>query len=306
MSLMTEVYADYKNEIRSYTQDIVPTPFMFMRDYSIAMSEFQKETKYIEASLKIEPVNNKFYVPADYYYMTQVLSPCGNILEERSAKQFDYRFNKNIYYSAHMGIEPYSGRGFYTIYNGEIVVDKDYEALYIRYIPHLHPISESSEQWFNTKGDTLSAGDVAVANVLYRVMHGNIATGTAPTVALDIGAAFIGDGLATIEMVDNPTYASTFRAVDTEKSWYPYDLYFDKRFNTVKTYVEIAAYEPAFLAHCICKFLRTKGSPNHTIYLYEWQRYLKQAKTNMPKTFGRLSPRYYSLQPVSNYGVRTY
>jgi hypothetical protein len=307
MSLLVEVYSDYKSEIKSYTQDIVPTPYMFVRDYSIAISEFQKETAYIEASVQIDKASDgKFYVPKDYYRMLQVLTSEGKILDTKSPNQFDYRYRKQVVYNTDLGITYSNARDFYTVFNGEIVTGQDYDTLYVRYIPYLHPISEASEQWFNTKGTMLNATDVAVLNTPYRVMHGNLATGTAPTVSMLVGTAFTGDGLATVDLVTNPTYPTTFREIDIERSWYPYDTFFEDRFNTVETDRKISGYEPAFLAYCIAKYLKSQGSANYAIYFQDWQRQLKTAKENKPSSFGRGELKFYSLQQVVNYGVRCY
>lgn len=173
-SSFAELYSDFQDKVKAYTEKLDITEFSFMRLYTRGMQTFQRETEYIEKTVDIQrgvpPDAPIFIVPDDMLRIVDVRgltnTACG-VQEEIMLLQDYEQFirNKDKWDGGYLetptdyGMRiPYkrtvsAGRGnqirLATIWQRELITFPEFEGdtLTIWYIPDIHAISNLSSQW---------------------------------------------------------------------------------------------------------------------------------------------------------------
>jgi len=247
-STFADLYADYSDEIRRYTEKLDVTERQFMRNYTKAMQQFQRETEYMERYVELTPSSDSlFYLPDDCLRVVELRSPDEEKLVQQDYMQYarnvekwpggyletpyDYTIGTNLrvenseifnYLRGCCATSPGNVRLF-TIWARRIYVYpyKDFDTLKLRYIPDIEAFSRNSPQWNTVDGQGAPNG------------------------------------------------------------WFP-DTRFDTMFRTSGVAPSMAPYEDAFLTYAVMRYIRKMGSVNFREYKSEWNAELKRAKENKP------------------------
>jgi len=87
-SVFSELYSDYRNSIKIYTEELDVTEFQFMRDFTKGMQKFQRETEYVEAVVTIQRDNtNRFRIPPGVLRIIEIRDDNGEKILEQSYLQ---------------------------------------------------------------------------------------------------------------------------------------------------------------------------------------------------------------------------
>lgn len=165
-STFAELFSDYQNLAKVYTEKLDFTPFQFMRDFTRGMQKFQRETEYIERLQTIQRnQNNLFQLPQDCLRIIEIRDEDGQIILEQDYRQFrrnvdkydlgyvdtparyTYRIRKLVFPDGLPGNIPVQRMWavfdrflyIYPAYNGN--------SLNIYYIPDIDVFSATSNQW---------------------------------------------------------------------------------------------------------------------------------------------------------------
>jgi len=81
-STFAEIYGDYTDAIKIYTEKLDVTPLSFMRFYTRGIQLFQRETHYVErwVTIPYDTVNQRFDVPNDMLLCVEVKDSDGNTM----------------------------------------------------------------------------------------------------------------------------------------------------------------------------------------------------------------------------------
>ena len=173
-STFAELFSDFQDQAKVYTEKFDLTELSFMRLLTRGMQEFQRETHYVEKTVQINrgvaPNAPIFIVPDDMLVAIDVRAlrdtPCG-IEEELFLNQSYTQLirNKDKWAGGYLETPtdyamrmPYkrtvtSGKGpqtrMYSIWQRELITYPEYEGdtLVMWYIPDVHAISAGSTQW---------------------------------------------------------------------------------------------------------------------------------------------------------------
>lgn len=254
-STFAELYSDYRNIIKIYTEELDVTPLQFMRDYTRGMQKFQRETQYVEIWVKRQrdPNTRLFYIPDDTLRIIEIRDENGEKLLQQDYLQFmrnvdkfdlgyletprDYTLrtrrylpqtltdNRNLLQQQNWSnpnfypynIFPIDVQRMWTVYNNTLFIYPDYygKELLIFYIPDIHAISQASPQW---------------------------------------------------------------------QAWFQPNQ-FENLFNTSTVNPLLAPYEEAFNKYAISEYIRSKGHVNYRVYLQEFWEEVERAKINKPSYF---------------------
>lgn len=161
MSTFYELYSDFQDAIKSYTEEIDVTPLAFMRLYSKGMQYFQRETEFIERQVEItyDDTNSRFIIPDDVLRMIAVKDSNDYSILLQDFQQYIQNIErwKNgtmevpVDYARHL-MPTYHYASYpriATIYNRVLMLypyNSD-TSLYIYYVMDIHAISSDSSQW---------------------------------------------------------------------------------------------------------------------------------------------------------------
>lgn len=164
-STFAELFSDFQDQVKIYTEKLDLTEFAFMRLFTKAMQVFQRETEYVQKYVDV-PYNvtdEVFYVPDDMLRPIEVKDVDGYTFVWQEYTQ--YTRNLELYADGYIDTPvnytirmPQYRNGnlarYITQYNRQfhIYPENRYtgtadDTLYLWYIPDLHPISQNSSQW---------------------------------------------------------------------------------------------------------------------------------------------------------------
>lgn len=171
MSTFAELYSDFKDTVKIYTEKLDVTPFSFMRRITRGAQVFQRESEYMETYNKIlrTDLTKKFQLPDDVLRMVEVRDSSDRIILQQGTEQlhrnYDQivntgRYETPVMYSRHiynadtMAVIPNSKdqrhiARMYAIWNYEIELEPDISdtELHVWYIPDVRAISSQDTQW---------------------------------------------------------------------------------------------------------------------------------------------------------------
>ena len=252
-STFAELYSDFKDSVKIYTEKMDVTELEFMRFLTRGMQVFQRDTEYIEAYAEITKGTDGFFIPDDMIRPVVLKDINGYTLLQQNFKQYtrnlekwtdgyletptDYSMRMQSYLAEQANLRAtndgmdYSTSRLYSIYNREIFMYPDYSdvTIYMWYIPDVHAISINSSQW--------------------------------------------------------STWDSTTKTFATPYLWYPIDTQFTDMFTTRGINVLLAPFEEAFLDYAIAKFLKSQGSANYKVFEQSFKETEQWAKENKPQKF---------------------
>lgn len=251
-STFAELYSDYRNTIKTYTEELDVTPMQFMRDYTRGMQKFQRETEYVNIWIlqPRDPVSNRFLLPVDCLRIIEIRDQDGEKILSQDYLQFmrnvdkwdlgyletptDYILrtkrvipptqtdNRNLFNQGWGNVVPSPVsdtplQRLWAVYNNTIFIFPDYSGNNIRifYVPDIHAFSSASQQW---------------------------------------------------------------------NQWFQANN-FDNFFQTAQVNPLLAPYEDAFNKYAISEYIRSKGSANYKPYLQEFWEEVERAKINKPSYF---------------------
>lgn len=154
-STFSELFSDYQDALKQYTEKLDVTPLSFMRNYTKAMQVFQRETEYLEAwaTVPVTATSGNFDVPNDMQRLAEVMDSDANTIlmlsyeEWRRALELDETGFRElpVDYSMRLAEEARIA----CIWNRVLMLYPDNGDLTVtmHYIPDLHPISQNSIQW---------------------------------------------------------------------------------------------------------------------------------------------------------------
>jgi len=172
-STFSELYSDFQDSARTYTEQMNLTPLMFMRLFTRGMQKFQFITEYIQSYARISKAATQpfFTVPEDMLRPIIVRDTRGIQLLSQEFEQFELNYdvweggyletptkynirlehlNEMNRDDAYTGMVPEPTR-LYTIYNRALYVHPFFPmndtAFDLWYIPDIHAISTNSPQW---------------------------------------------------------------------------------------------------------------------------------------------------------------
>lgn len=258
-SKFNELYSDYQDSIKLYTEKLDFTERMFMRQISKGMQKFQRETHLIE-TMKIldRGTDGNFYLPGDVLLVTDIADDDGNRLLQQSHEQYlrnqdkwptgkletptDYILRTNYKMNTDIG-KPRMPAGccddggtirLVSIWSRRIYIYPEYtgDQLFMKYIPDIHAFSENSDQW-----NTQDAGG-------------------------------------------------------TPTGWFP-DSRFDTMFRTTSITPTLAPYEDEFVSFAISRFIMGKGSANYKVYENKFMDAIAMARIAKPIYFAEGTTDYF-------------
>lgn len=266
-STFLELYSDFQDEVKLYTEKLDVTELSFMRRLTKGIQIFQQETQYVETIVSIvKNSNNQFVMPYDVSMIIKIelvgnerfqfipnefMQLSENI--ERSNGLFresipNYEINKRY---SKVGTVLYSLHGRQFFFSHSIPDDA---VLRIFYIPDLSPISSSSTLW-TTPDDT---------------------TTTPPT----IRNWFPNDQLI-VDPVTGNQVSRLLYMMQNNRVLSPLNLY-----------------EDAFVDYAVATYVRSKGSVNYKVYEKDFYSKIQLAKLAKP-TFFQEGSADYNFAPFS-------
>lgn len=253
-STFLELYSDFQDEVKLYTEKLDVTELSFMRRFTKGIQAFQQETEYVEFRdiLNRHP-DGTYKLPYEYKRIVKIEAvgderiqfEMGSFLQlndsiERNNSGFiEKRPNVEINrrYSEQRTIE-------YGLHGREFYFDTrlpETMRLRIFYIPDLSPLSMSSTLW-------TTPDDTTVTPTLFRNWF--------PTDQLIVDPV-------TTQQVSRLLYMM----------------------NNTRVLSPLNLYEEAFLNYAIANYIRSKGSVNYQVYERQFDKAVELAKINKPEPF---------------------
>jgi hypothetical protein len=253
-STFLELYSDFQDEVKAYTEKLDVTELSFMRRLSKGIQRFQSETEYVEFRDILNRHPDGFYrLPYEYKRIVKIEAlgderiqfEMGSFLQlndsiERNNSGFiEKRDNVEINrrYSGERTIE-------YGLHGREFFFDTRLPAnmrLRIFYIPDLSPISIGSALW--TQPD-----DLTVTPNIFRNWFPTDQLITDPVTTMQVSRL--------LYMMGNTRLLSP-----------------------------MGEYEDAILNHAIASYIRSKGSINYQVFERNFNEGVKTAIINKPEPF---------------------
>ena len=248
-STFSDLYSDYVDEIKRYTEKLDVTERQFMRNLTKGMQQFQRETELMERYVEITPdTDSLFYLPNDCLRVAELRSPDEYKFVQQDYMQYarnvekwpsgfletpyDYAIGTNLRvendevfdFLRNCSCTETTGEvRLFTIWGRRIYVYpyKDFATLKLRYIPDIEAFSRNSAQW------------------------------------------------------------NTTDALGVPTGWFPDDR-FDGMFRTTGIAPSLAPYDDAFLAYAIMRYIRKLASPNFSVYQNDYRQEIERARRNKP------------------------
>lgn len=255
-STFKELYDDFTDTVKIYTERMDVTPVSFMRMLTRGIQIFQRETHYIEAYTDIAISNGIFQIPFDFMMAIEMKDANNYTLLEQEYTQLnrtaekwqdgylevptDYSMRMPEYLSGSNPDGLFAGANgervdesvhrMYAIYNQSIVVFPNHNdtALKLWYVPDIQAFSINSPQWST-----------------YDVTTGTYAAGIS-------------------------------------LRWFPLDTQFLTMFTQSSINMVIAMYEDAFVDYAISRYLRSQSNPNYKEFLVSFWEDINRAKESKP------------------------
>ena len=159
-STFAELYSDFLDQIKIYTEKLDVTELQFMRELTKGMQEFQKRVEYIHAYADLTRVDDDvpFTLPTDLVRIIELKDSDSNIILGQGFQQFNrnrerYATNKVVTPTKYsIPVTRNNDRGLvrmYQVFNRDLQLYPDMgdTALQCWFVPDLHPISRASAQW---------------------------------------------------------------------------------------------------------------------------------------------------------------
>lgn len=253
-STFLELYSDFQDEVKLYTEKLDVTELSFMRRLTKGIQAFQQETEYVEfRDILNRHTDGTYKLPYEYKRIIKIEAvgderiqfEMGSFLQlndsiERNNSGFiEKRPNVEINrrYSGQRTIE-------YALHGREFYFDTrlpDTMQLRIFYIPDLSPLSTSSVLW-------TQADDTTVTPIIYR------------------------NWFPTDQLITDPVTTQQVSRL----------LYM---MNNSRVLCPLNLYEEAFLNYAIANYIRSKGSANYQVYERQFDKAVESAKINKPEPF---------------------
>lgn len=156
-SSYSELYSDFKDQVKVYVEKLDVTPMSFMRLFTRAMQQFQRDTEYKEKLFTQTSNTSEFTLPDDVDRLIEIKDANGYLMLSQSPDQFNrYLEEAPAFYQD--GYTDYTNRldwdratfpYIYTIWNRAVNIYPAYTETTInyRYIPELSAISSTSPDW---------------------------------------------------------------------------------------------------------------------------------------------------------------
>ena len=245
MSTYAELYDDFKDKIKWYTEKLDVTPFSFMRTFTEGVSNFQRETRYVENMVDILPdINGDFTIPDDYLYQVElrdinnkpilILDP---LQFQRICDQWSTnRIETPVNYSYRISNRLVSGNSF---------------------APFRDP------DWLdNVKGGLARFATIYQRKLKWFPVH------------------LQGDTKFTFWYI--PELQVISRSASQWVNWFPHDANFEPLFYTQQLYPSLIPYEKGFVSYAVWKWLQSQGNVNYKVFENEYNVELARAKENKP------------------------
>lgn len=257
-STFKEMYDDFVDSVKVYTEEMDVTPVLFMRWLSKAIQKFQRETLYIEsyAQLNYDVNNQLFRIPPDFMMTIELKDNFGvTILQQGFQQQnrnvelweggyletpTDYGMRIAGYTAERLPPTAINSRDrdliiegmprMYNIYNNILTIFPYYDdtILHLWYYPEIQVFSITSEQW-STYNPNTGQYD--------------------PNLPL---------------------------------RWFPLNTQFPTMFTQSRLNPIISNYEEAFIDYAISRYLRSKGNANFRVFEQNFMEEVERAKLNKP------------------------
>lgn len=153
-STFRELYDDFRDSIKVYTEKLDVTEMLFMRYLTRGMQVFQRETEYMETWLTVtKDSQDRFQVPNDSIHIVGVLDDSGNEMMLTDFQQFrrllglaenDY-METPVDYSMRLPTEARVVSTWNRVFH--FYPDYTKDSITVHYIPDMEAISRSSNQW---------------------------------------------------------------------------------------------------------------------------------------------------------------
>ncbi len=158
-STFKELYDEFKDAVKIYTEKLDITETAFVRMLSRGMQIFQRETEYIEkwAEINVLPDSENFPLPDDVLRIIEMRDKNDLAFVMTEFTQFN-RIRENIAtglietprdYTRHVYALRKGLARIFTVYAQEILIHpyENDKSVKLYYIVNLHPMSEKSSQW---------------------------------------------------------------------------------------------------------------------------------------------------------------
>lgn len=157
-STFAELYSDFQDAVKIYTEKLDVTKFSFMRKLTRGIQLFQRETLYVESIVDITPTNDIFLVPRDNLVIKELRDEDGYPMLRQDLSQ-QYRtadhWEANIqevptnYDMKMWGTTVTDRTTLWSMWQGRFIFYPEYEGdtIQVYYNPDMHAISSGSTQW---------------------------------------------------------------------------------------------------------------------------------------------------------------
>ena len=174
-STFQEMYSDYIDQIKTYTQKLDVTEISFMRNFTRGIQKFQRDADYIEKKIVLNPDGTRdiFAMPNDFRFPIEIKDVNGLTLISQDFEQFnrtqeinaDGYYDTQGLYSERLQSSSSSEEGLarmYTMFNGtrsqELALE-DFNrtldtSISVYYLPDIATFSYSAPEWAAWQGDT--------------------------------------------------------------------------------------------------------------------------------------------------------
>lgn len=266
MSTFRELYSDFQDTAKLYTEKMDNTEVTFMRLITQAAQEFQLETEYIQriASLPIQTdVNGNvvgYPTPNDLIRIIEIRDPAD--LSQRFLSQEFTQYTANVDRNAgpfnetpfDYNIPMVSGDTvLYSLYAGYInfyPLLANNPTLTVWYVPDMESFSSAAAQW------------------------------NLPDITLPSGATRFRSWFPMNQVIVHPVTGQ-----NVSRFSYMFD---NMSFNN-----PLSLFEKAFLNHALATFIKSKGSKNYIVFEQAYNQWVEKGKAYKPTYFKQGVADYY-------------
>lgn len=245
MSCYSELFDDFIDKIKRYTEKLDVTEYSFMRTFSEGVHRFQRETRYVENMVDVIPNNNGlFLIPDDMLYLVELRDRYNRPMLVVDPLQFQrikdqwwtnrietpvnysYRIRsrqgEDILFRFPFGLEEIKEKlaRIATIYERQLKWFPDHEPDHrpdtkftLWYIPDLRTLSRFSPQW---------------------------------------------------------------------AAWFPHETNFEPLFRTQQVHPSLLPFEEGFVSYAVAKWLQSQGNVNYKVFEAEYNESVAMGKANKP------------------------
>ncbi|MGC8978631.1 hypothetical protein [Caldisericum sp.] len=252
-STFAELYSDYRNIIKIYTEELDVTPQQYMRDYTRGMQKFQRETEYVENWVKVnrDPNTLQFQIPPDCLRIIEIRDQDGEKILSQDYVQF--------------------GRNVDKWDLGYLETPTDYVLRTGKIVPFVMTDNRKRNLPDWTTNPALPQWESQKIQRIWAVFN----------TTLYIYPEYKGDILYIYYIPDIHAFSNN------SFQWAPWFAAnaFENLFQTAQVNQLLAPYEDAFNKYAVSEYIRSKGSANYKVYLQEFWEEVQRAKLNKPTYF---------------------